>query len=148
MDLTMTLGWTVTACYVYLIGVSVAFVAMLLGSVLEHWYLTHQGQTEDFDMLSTSPFTIPVSVIAPAYNEAIGVEACVRSLLAWNYPEFEVIVVNDGSGDETLDVLRRAFALEPAEIFFRKRFKTERVRGLYASRTHPNLFVVDKENGG
>ena len=140
--------WAVAACYAYLIAVSVVFVVMLVGSALEHRYLTRQEQTEDYDMLSASKFTIPVSVIAPAFDESVGIEATVRSLLAWAYPEIEVIVVNDGSHDDTLDVLHRAFDLEHHETFFRKRFGTELVRGVYSSRTHHNLIVVDKDNGG
>ncbi len=148
MEIVTTIAWAVTACYVYLIVISALFVLMLIGSVLEHVYLTREGQMEDYETLSESPFTIPVSVIAPAYNESTGVEDSVRSLLAWNYPEFEVIVVNDGSQDDTLDILRRAFDLELRKTFFRSLFGTEFVRGVYRSRTHPNLIVVDKENGG
>jgi cellulose synthase/poly-beta-1,6-N-acetylglucosamine synthase-like glycosyltransferase len=125
-----------------------AFALMLIGSALEHRYLTRQGQTEDYDMLSASRFTIPVSVIVPAYNESMVVESAVRSLLAFNYPEFEVIVVNDGSRDDTLEILRRVFNLERREMFYRKRFDTEPVRRIYSSRMHRNLIVVDKENGG
>jgi biofilm PGA synthesis N-glycosyltransferase PgaC len=148
VDTLTMLGWTVTACYVYLIAVFGAFALMLIGSALEHRYVTRQGQTEDYDMLSASRFTIPVSVIAPAYNESVMVECAVRSLLAFNNPGLEVIVVNDGSRDGTLDVLRRAFDLERREVFYRKRFETAPVRGVYGSRTHRNLIVVDKENGG
>ena len=53
-----------------------------------------------------------VSVVVPAYNESEHVIATVRSLLAMTYPRFEIIVVNDGSTDDTLDLLRSAFALE------------------------------------
>ena len=48
----------------------------------------------------------PVSVIVPAYNERVGIEACLRSLCASDYPAFEVIVVDDGSTDDTADVVR------------------------------------------
>jgi biofilm PGA synthesis N-glycosyltransferase PgaC len=141
-------AWAISACYVYLIAVFIAFVLVLLGSALQHLYLLRQGRTEDYEALAESPFTIPVSVIAPAYNEAPVIESCVRSLLALEYPEFEVIVVNDGSRDETLQILQEAFNLEPREVFFRKQFSTQTIRGVYRSRTYPNLVVVDKENGG
>jgi biofilm PGA synthesis N-glycosyltransferase PgaC len=148
MDVQTVLFWAVGACFVYLIAVSAVFAAMLLVSALEHRQLTRDRHTEDYGMLSASRFTIPVSVIAPAFNEAVIIEAAVRSLLAFHHPQFEVIVVNDGSKDDTLDVLRRAFALERKGLFYRKRLDAAPVRGVYGSRTHPNLTVVDKENGG
>jgi biofilm PGA synthesis N-glycosyltransferase PgaC len=144
----LLLTWAVSICFGYLILVFAAFVAMLIVSALEHAYLTRESRTEDYDVLSASRFTIPVSVIAPAYNEAVVIESSVRSLLRLDYPEFEVIVVNDGSRDDTLGVLQRAFQLERREVFYRKQFESRDVRSVYRSRIHPNLIVVDKENGG
>ncbi|MFO7571570.1 MAG: glycosyltransferase [Gaiellaceae bacterium] len=65
-----------------------------------------------------------------------------------DYPEYEVVVVNDGSTDSTLERLREAFRLEPFEVFVRRVFSTEDVRATYRSSEHPNLVVVDKANGG
>jgi biofilm PGA synthesis N-glycosyltransferase PgaC len=148
VDPHVLLTWAVSICFGYLIVVFAAFVAMLVLSAMEDAYLSRESRTEDYDVLSGSRFTIPVSVIAPAYNEAVVIESCVRSLLRLDYPEFEVIVVNDGSRDDTLGVLQRAFELEPREVFYRKQFDSRAVRGVYRSRIHPNLIVVDKENGG
>ena len=138
----------VSACLAYLLAVFAAFAVMLVGSALEHARLASQARSEDYEALSDSHFTIPVSVIAPAYNEEVVIEASVRSLLALAYPEFEVIVVNDGSRDGTLEVLRKTFDLEQREVFYRRRFDSRRIRGVYRSRLYPNLVVVDKENGG
>jgi poly-beta-1,6-N-acetyl-D-glucosamine synthase len=148
MDAATVLCGAVTACYTYLIAVFAALVAMLLVSALEHRDLLQQAGTEDYELLAASRFSIPVSVIVPAYNEAILIESAVRSLLAFNYREFEIIVVNDGSHDDTLEVLRRAFGLERREMFYRKRFHGEPVRAVYGSRMHRNLIVLDKKNGG
>ena len=89
-----------------------------------------------------------MSVIVAAYNEASAIVSTVTSLLDLDYPEHEVIVVNDGSSDETLERLAEAFELEPFELFARRVFHTEEVRAVYRSEKHPNLFVVDKQNGG
>jgi glycosyltransferase involved in cell wall biosynthesis len=121
---------------------------MLVASGLEHAHLTWQRRTEDYGVLADSRFTVPVSVIAPAFDERTVIVPSIRSLLAFDYPQFEVIVVNDGSRDDTLAVLQRAFDLERRDSFYRKQFDSRRVRGIYRSRTHPNLTVVDKENGG
>jgi cellulose synthase/poly-beta-1,6-N-acetylglucosamine synthase-like glycosyltransferase len=95
-----------------------------------------------------SPLTPPISVIVPAYNEEAGIVESVRSLLGLRYTEFEVIVVNDGSTDRTLGKLAEAFELLPVRKALRGTIKTARVRAAYASRRHPELWVIDKDNGG
>ncbi len=102
----------------------------------------------DYTTLASSRFTIPVSVIVAAYDEEAVIESAVRSLLAFDYPEFEVIVVNDGSTDGTLERLRETFELEAYEVFVRHVLPSAHVRAIYRSPAYPNLVVVDKENGG
>jgi cellulose synthase/poly-beta-1,6-N-acetylglucosamine synthase-like glycosyltransferase len=87
-------------------------------------------------------------MLTPAHNEAATVAQSVRALLTLQYPNLEVVLVNDGSSDETLDVLQREFELAPIHPIYRKQIETRLVRGLYRSRINPNLVVVDKENGG
>jgi len=138
----------VILCFAYLALVFALFIVMLAASAPEGSSLTSQGRTEDYDLLSNSRFTIPVSVIVPACNDARVITPALQSLLALEYPEYEIIVVNDGSKDDTLAVLERTFDLERREVFYRKRFDTASVRSVSRSRTHPNLIVVDKANGG
>jgi cellulose synthase/poly-beta-1,6-N-acetylglucosamine synthase-like glycosyltransferase len=95
-----------------------------------------------------SPLTPPVSVLLPAYNEQAGIVESVRSLLALRYPEFEVIVVNDGSTDGTLEALRDAFELVPVRKALRNTIPCAPVRAVYLSSRYPEIVVVDKENGG
>jgi cellulose synthase/poly-beta-1,6-N-acetylglucosamine synthase-like glycosyltransferase len=95
----------------------------------------------------SSPMTKPISIIAPAFNEESNILESVRSLLSLEYPLFEVIVVNDGSTDATLDRLVRAFDLKATQRVFRKSLETAPVRGIYASPREPKLVVVDKANG-
>ena len=89
-----------------------------------------------------------MSIIVPAYNEERVIDATTRSMLELDYPEHEVIVVNDGSTDGTLAALIEAFDLEPYQTFVRHVFPHNEVRAMYRCREHPNLVVVDKENGG
>lgn len=91
---------------------------------------------------------IPVSFLIPAYNEEATIVGSLKSLLAMHYPEFEVVVTNDGSKDGTLDELKRAFALAPCEPSPRSFTPHAEVRGTWRSVTHPNLMVLDKINGG
>jgi cellulose synthase/poly-beta-1,6-N-acetylglucosamine synthase-like glycosyltransferase len=108
----------------------------------------HAAAFSPLDEVYASPFTPPVSIILPAYNEEAGVVASVHSLLDLRYPRHEVIVVNDGSTDATVDVLRAAYDLVPVREALRTRIATAPVRGAYVSRIHPNLWLLDKENGG
>lgn len=140
--------WGVLICLTYLICVYSAFVLLLIPSAIEAFYLNRQERNEDFDAIADSPFTIPVSIIVPAFNEEVMIRATVSSLLRLNYPQYEVIVVNDGSNDGTIAKLRAQFDLEPCEFFMRKVFKTGRVRNKFRSRSHGSLIVLDKENGG
>lgn len=96
-----------------------------------------------------SPFERPVSVIIPAFNESGHVLTTVHSALRFDYPEYEIIIVNDGSTDDTLALLLAAFALEPSvEAARGASFPTHEVRGVYRSRAYPTVCVVDKVNGG
>jgi cellulose synthase/poly-beta-1,6-N-acetylglucosamine synthase-like glycosyltransferase len=95
-----------------------------------------------------SHLQMPVSMIVPAYNEAAAIANSVRALLQLRYQHFEVIVVNDGSNDDTFAVLEREFKLRPFPEAYRVQIKTKAVRGIYRSLTHPNLRVIDKENAG
>lgn len=90
----------------------------------------------------------PVSIVLPAYNEATSVVSSVRSLLKTSYPEFEVVVVNDGSSDATRQALIDAFGLVQVPEAYRARLKTEPVKGVYASARYPQVRMVDKDNGG
>ncbi len=102
----------------------------------------------DFERLSTSATTLPLSVLIPAYNEAAILGDVLTALLASSYAEFEIIVVNDGSTDDMLDVAIRDFELEPHDVFHPSPLPSSPVRATYRSRRHPNLWLIDKENGG
>ncbi len=89
----------------------------------------------------------PISVIAPAYNEELSIVDSVRALLALEYPEHEVIVVNDGSKDRTLATLIDIFEMAPVGRTQLGPLQQTRILGVYGSTRYPNLLVVDKENG-
>jgi cellulose synthase/poly-beta-1,6-N-acetylglucosamine synthase-like glycosyltransferase len=100
------------------------------------------------DEIFASPFAPYVSVLLPAYNEEAGIVASATSLLDLRYPRHEVIVINDGSTDQTLERLREAFDLVPVREALRSRIPATPLRGAYVSRRRRNLWVLDKPNGG
>ncbi len=89
-----------------------------------------------------------ISILVPAYNEEATITASIRSMFQLTYSDFEVIVINDGSRDSTLEVLKREFSLLPFPDAQRQGLVTKPIRGVYRSIDHPNLCVIDKENGG
>ena len=90
----------------------------------------------------------PISLLAPAFNEELTVVESVRSLLALQYPDFEVLLINDGSKDGTLARVIKDFGLERVERYVDDKVGHARIRGFYASPALPRLLVIDKENGG
>lgn len=99
------------------------------------------------DLISGTTFK-PISIIIPAHNEQDTIVSNVFSILEVGYPEFEVIVVNDGSSDDTMRVLQNSFALFPVTDTARPVLATETVHGIYRCTDHPNLVVIDKARGG
>lgn len=89
----------------------------------------------------------PVSIIAPAYNEEQSIIASVNALLNIRYANFEVIVVNDGSSDKTLQELINYYRLKPDNRYRPGFLDHKPIRQIYSSPRYPALVVVDKENG-
>lgn len=90
---------------------------------------------------------LPITVIAPAFDEELSIVQSTKALLALEYPEHEVIVVNDGSKDDTLGELVRAFDMEETQRTQIAELQKTRILKTFRSRRYPNLLVVDKENG-
>lgn len=125
---------------------AVYLILVLVGSLQIRHY--NRGLTfAEFERIAKSDLTMPVSVIVPAHNEASIIVSTTENFLRLNYPAHEVIVVDDGSTDRTLDVLIEHFHLRRVDRHGSKRIATEKVRAVYESPDHPNLVVVSKENG-
>jgi cellulose synthase/poly-beta-1,6-N-acetylglucosamine synthase-like glycosyltransferase len=136
------------AILVYFLAINAFLLALLVGSALEMRRHRLAVWNEGRGRLLGSEATPRISILAPAHNEALTVSESVRSLLTLSYPSLEVVLVNDGSSDATLDVLRADFDLVPIHPVFRRRVASAEVIGIYRSSTRPQLVVVDKENGG
>ncbi len=133
---------------VYFVLVNGFYLLLLASAAIEMRRHVLASRGESRRRVLGSEVAPRISVLAPAYNEVATIETSLRAFLALEYPDLEVVVVNDGSRDATLDVLRERFDLEPIHTIYRRRIPTRPVRQLYRSRSHPNLVVADKENGG
>ncbi len=146
LETVLRIGVLVCTGYIVLVYGMYVFL-MLLGHV-ESRRRRRERALDDVDALVGSRFAPGVSVIVPACDEGGGIADAVGSLLAMDYPVFEVIVVNDGSTDDTVQRLIDAFRLVPVAASSRDIVETSEVNGFYRSPADPRILVVDKENGG
>ena len=112
--------------------------------------LRQHSQAEDSDsawQLLISDVALAISIIVPAYNEEATIVENVRSMLSLRYPDMEIIIVNDGSLDRTLQVLVETFQLKPVMRAHELAVDHAPIRGLYGSPLYQRLLVIDKENG-
>ena len=85
--------------------------------------------------------------IIPSFNEAAIITDTILNALRINYPQFEIIVVSDGSTDGTMALLTERFNLSRVDRNGRRRLLTKEIFGIYESSEYPNLVVIEKANG-
>jgi cellulose synthase/poly-beta-1,6-N-acetylglucosamine synthase-like glycosyltransferase len=108
-----------------------------------------QRQTRRARGLVKGVFLQPlVSIVVPAYNEELTIVESIHALLALDYHPRELVIVNDGSADDTLALLQRTFQLVSAPLAFDQPLPSAPVRGIYRSVSESDVVVVDKANGG
>jgi cellulose synthase/poly-beta-1,6-N-acetylglucosamine synthase-like glycosyltransferase len=139
------LEWAVLAYFLLVNGFYAVLLAAASREMLRH---VRSVRGELRDRLLASPAVPRISILAPAFNEEATIEDSLRSLLALYYSNLEIVVVNDGSRDGTIAVLTEHFELVGMPSVIEPRVVTKEVLQLYRSRTHPNLVVADKVNGG
>ncbi len=148
-------SWVVS--FVWVVGIIILtlqtfqntiYVMQLLRAIPEFLGATRRASRLREWWLLTSEVTPPVTLLVPGYNEQATIVESVRSLLTLQYPELEIIVINDGSKDETLQRLIVAFDLKLIQKALPRRVDYKPVRGVYGTPRLPGLLVVDKENGG
>ena len=141
----VTFDWVVLG---YFVLVNALYLLLLLSAAWEMRNHLLLERAERRWRVLQSDIAPTISMLAPAHDEAATIAASVRAMLGLSYPNLEVVVVNDGSGDDTLRVLIDDFGLVAVHPLFRRQAETRPVTALYRSPAHPNLVVIDKENGG
>lgn len=131
----------------YYIAINSFYIFLLILAYFENLKIARK-QTLIEDPFYFPDVFPPISIIAPAYNEELNIVASVKSFLMLEYPKFEVIIVNDGSKDKTLEKLLEAYKLEETHIHAGLYLSPTEVRATYRSKLHPNMIVIDKVNGG
>ena len=136
--------------FIYSTVLFLSYLLIAVFSIGETEKYMRKNSFTDYRVLASSIHAPTVSVLAPAYNEGKTIVENVRSLLSIYYTNLEVIVINDGSKDDCLLQMIRAYDLEKIDFFVDYKIKTKEVRGVYKSRNsiYNKLLVVDKVNGG
>lgn len=136
--------------FIYAVTLLSAYMVIGIASIGEARKYIRRNRFTDFRLLATSHHAPSVSILAPAYNEGATVIENVRSLLSLHYSDLELVIINDGSKDDSLQKLIDHYDLEKIERHVQYRIHTKEVRGIYRSRkaVYRKLVVVDKVNGG
>ena len=135
-------------CMAFTLILNIIYIIQLFVSLIRVHKNYDKTFSDDFYSYIESDNLLPISLIIPAYNEEENIVQNVRSLMKMNYPQYEIIVVNDGSTDKTGELLVNAFHMHKIETSIRYQIPTEKIEGVYFSKDYPNLLYVQKKNGG
>lgn len=120
--------------------INLSYLFLLIGSIL---FFRSKDVAENLHMSQHG-----ISLIVPCYNEEKNIIESLKSFLNLKYENYEIIVVNDGSKDKTLELIINEFNLEKLEQDVENRFTNEKAKGVYHSKKFPKLILLDKINGG
>ena len=139
------------ASLVFLLFFVTLHLNQLVRGTVATWSVWHYVRTRHVRNIALSrhlPAPPRVSVIVPARNEALTIVQCLQALQAVDYEPREIVVVNDGSTDESLRLLKEAFELVAAPVAYAQPLPSAPVRAVYRSLREPELLVIDKDPGG
>lgn len=133
---------------IYVLAINAFYLTFLYLSFMSFRYyriLTAEHQLKE---IRATTIYKPISILVPAYNEAHNIVYNIKDILKLQYPEFEVVLINDGSTDDTMTQLKAGFNLIEVPIPLNQQLKTKKIKQIYHCLDYPNLVIVDKENGG
>lgn len=142
-------GFFETSVFIYGVALLLIYALLAIMSFLNIALFLRKESYTDYKVIVGSPLAPGISVIAPAFNEGLTIISNVRSLLTFDYPNYEVIIINDGSTDDTLEKVINEFSLVKVDFAYDIKLSAKPVRGVYKSKdeAYAKLIVVDKENG-
>lgn len=133
---------------IYMLCVVCFYFIIFIVSAFELKKLQELDEVDPYEELIRSYDTKPISILVPAHNEEIGITESVNSLLSLIYPEYEIIVINDASTDDTLSVMIEQFQMEKVPIVIKKVLNSAPISAVYKSKSSPNVLMIDKDHGG
>ncbi len=133
--------------FFYFILVNGSYIVLIILSYFQTKQSREKENLYELSGLYGTNLYRTVSILAPAFNEEQSVIESTRALLNLQFSDYEVIVINDGSTDQTMQKLIDHFDLRIVERHVAKLIDCKPVKAIYGSRKYPKLIVVDKENG-
>ncbi len=132
---------------VYFFLIDLVYLSLLLIALRAILVYLRKNRFVNYERILQSEFAVPISILAPAYNEEKTITESIQSLMMLNYAKYEVIVINDGSKDSTLQQLIDSFKLKKITPVFETLIRTEPVSAIYRSPlpAYKRLVVVDKK---
>ncbi|MEP7109076.1 MAG: sulfatase-like hydrolase/transferase [Ferruginibacter sp.] len=135
---------------IYSVTLLASYIFIGLYSIGETRKYLRKSSFTDYNLLASSNYSPSVTILAPAYNEGANIIENVRSLLSIHYNQLELIVINDGSKDDSMQKLKDAYDLEVVDFLYHVHIPAKEVKAVYKSRNsvYKKLIVIDKVNGG
>jgi cellulose synthase/poly-beta-1,6-N-acetylglucosamine synthase-like glycosyltransferase len=137
--------------FIYAFFAIASYVVLAIISAIETEEYMKKNSFVNYKEILSSTISPSISIIAPAYNESLNIIENVRSLLSSHYVNYDVVIVNDGSKDDSLEKLILAYDLVKVNFLINQQIPTKPIRAGVFKSTNPafeKLTVVDKENGG
>lgn len=136
--------------FIFAIAIFASYIIMSVLSGLELIKYKKKNSFIDYSAIISSPLAPSLTILAPSYNEGNTIIENIRSLLSLHYGDFEVVIINDGSKDDTMEKIIRHYHLVKVDYFVNYTIPTKPVRSVYKStnKAYNRLTVIDKENGG
>jgi cellulose synthase/poly-beta-1,6-N-acetylglucosamine synthase-like glycosyltransferase len=136
------------ALFAYYLTSNLIYLGLLIIAIFNNVIHRYRLAGQRLELFKASPFTPPITLIVPAHNEEKSIVDSVKALLSLDYPSLEIIVVNDGSRDRTLQKLEQEYQMQAARLLYLADIKTAPLRSIYRSPVEPRLLVLDKEAAG
>jgi len=133
--------------FFYFVFVNFSYITLIIFSYIQTKKSTKESSIFQLSGLFDTRLYKSISILAPAYNEEASIIESTEALLHLEFADYEVVVINDGSKDETLQKLIDYYQLKKIDRYIPKSIETQPVKAVYGSHRHPNLIVVDKFNG-
>lgn len=132
----------------YFLVINFVYLVLLFFSWKGSLKQSRNWKLKDKGLLFKAGLLPSISILLPAFNEEKNIIESINSLLALDYPDYQLIIVNDGSSDNTLETVIRAFNLKKRDLHYNPQIHTKAIQFFYNNPEFPKLLLLDKENGG